>query len=160
MSDSNLCRDHRISWRIFCFSQSLHAMAEKGDLAGHERFLQNPDSSLHHHTVSLHCTAFGNENVVTQSVIKQLFWPNSNSGSLVPWLMNLHYFRKFIPITDVITGSKSVWIWMWYQGTLHIRPFTLPISYKHIQRMPAFVKKMPLLTPWQEVKIKRHLPSY
>lgn len=81
------------------------------------------------------------DTVIKHSVSKHLFWPNSNSGSLVSWLMNLHYFRKFILTADVTTGSQSVWIWMRYQGTLHIHPFKLLISYKHIQRIPAFVKK-------------------
>jgi hypothetical protein len=63
--------DH-LSGGFFCFPRCLHANAAKVDLAGHESFLQNPDSSLHHHTVSLQCTAFGNDTVVKQSVSKHL----------------------------------------------------------------------------------------
>jgi hypothetical protein len=62
-------------------------------------------------------------------------------GSMVPRLMYLHYFRKFLLIAGVTTDSHSIWIWMEYQETLHTHPFNPLINYEHIQRIPAFIKK-------------------
>jgi hypothetical protein len=156
-SDSNLCRDHRISWWIFGFPQSLHATAEAGDLATTNTFfkilIRHSTNTLSVYTVQ--CLVL--KTVVKQSVSKHLFWPNSNSGSLVPWLMNVHCFRKCILIADVTTGSQSVWIGMRYQGTLHIHLLTLLISYKHIQRIPAFVKKKSITHSWTGGKDKMSL---
>jgi len=46
---------------------------------------------------------------------------------------------------------------MRYQGTLHIYPFTLLISYKDIQRIPAFVKKKSITHSLTEGKDKMSL---